>query len=112
VGLRERLRRGRPGTRPSGDTDEQHLRRWAATHAGDECFVEPRTPVLGTTVLMVDAAGAWTRRRVDGPEAARRLARSLAVPVYDAQVVGYPRRMREHDARVRAERAHRAAPGS
>jgi hypothetical protein len=46
--------------------------------------------------------GEWTRRRISGPAAARRLVRSLGIPGYDAQVLGYPRRMREYDARRRA----------
>ena len=32
---------------------------------------------------------------VDGPDVARRLSRDLAMPVYDAQVTGYPQRMRD-----------------
>jgi hypothetical protein len=32
---------------------------------------------------------------------ARKLSRDLGIPVYDAQVTGYPRRMREYDARRR-----------
>jgi hypothetical protein len=66
-----------------------------------EGFVEPPTTVTGPTLLLVDADGAWTRRRVDSPAAARKLARSLRMPVYDAQLVGYPQRMRDHDARQR-----------
>jgi len=38
---------------------------------------------------------------VAGPNAARKLARRLAIPVYDVQLVGYPQRMRDHDARQR-----------
>jgi hypothetical protein len=57
--------------------------------------------VTDTTMLLVDAEGAWTRRRIDGPAGARKLARSLKIPVYDVQLVGYPQRMRDHDARER-----------
>jgi hypothetical protein len=49
-------------------------------------------------MLLVDADGTWTRRRIGGPDAARRLARSLQIPVYDARLVGYPRRMRDRSA--------------
>jgi len=31
----------------------------------------------------------------------RRLGKDLAIPVYDVQKVGYPQRMRDHDARAR-----------
>ena len=63
--------------------------------------MEPRTTVTDTTMLLVDEDGAWTRRRIAGPDAARKLARSLKIPVYDVQLVGYPQRMRDHDARER-----------
>ena len=35
------------------------------------------------------------------------LWRKLALPVYDAQIVGYPQRMRDHDARERILRRRR-----
>jgi hypothetical protein len=107
MGLFGRLRRDASRAR---NEDEAHLRAWAAAHAGVEAFVEPRTAVTETTVLLVDKDGAWTRRRVADPAAARRFARSLAMPIYDVQLVGYPQRMRDHDARQRIlrDRARRA----
>jgi len=81
--------------------EEDYLRDWARSHTGVEAFVEPRTTVTETTVLLVAADGEWTRRRIAGPDAARKLARRLAIPVYDVQLVGYPQRMRDHDARQR-----------
>ena len=90
--------------------EEKHLREWTATHTGVEAFVEPRTTVTETTMLLVAADGEWTRRRIAGPDAARKLARSLHMPVYDVQLVGYPQRMRDHDARQRILR-HRAQSG-
>ncbi len=116
VGWTDRFRRGRTGPRTAGGRaagreDEAHLRRWAAEHPGVEGFVEPATAVTGTTLLLVDTDGAWTRRRVDSPAAARKLARSLRMPVYDAQIVGYPQRMRDHDARERILRARERREG-
>ncbi|MGD9526433.1 oxidoreductase [Pseudonocardia sp.] len=105
MGLFGRLRRARPGsTRRADGADEVHLRAWAHEHEGVEAFVEPRTTVTETTVVLVDADGAWTRRRVASPAAAKKLARSLKMPIYDVQLVGYPQRMRDHDARQRALR--------
>jgi len=91
----------RGARRPSERDDVDHLRRWAGAHRGVEAYVEPRTAVTETTLLLVAHDGEWTRRRINGPAAARRLARSMAIPVYDAQVLGYPRRMRTYDARRR-----------
>jgi hypothetical protein len=102
MGLLDRFRRRRPGsTRAAGRDDETHLRDWAAARRGVEAFVEPRTAVTGTTMLLVDADGEWTRRRIGGPEGARKLAKAMKIPVYDAELVGYPQRMRDHDARRR-----------
>jgi hypothetical protein len=100
MGLLDKLRKARPGTlRGAVGADEAHLREWAASHAGVEAFVEPRTTVTDTTMLLVAADGEWTRRRIAGPDGARKIARSLKIPVYDVQLVGYPQRMRDHDAR-------------
>ena len=105
MGLFGRLRGRRPGTvRRADGGDEAHLRAWFAAHEGVEAFVEPRTTVTDTTVVLVAKDGEWTRRRVAGPDGARKLARSLKIPVYDVQLVGYPRRMRDHDARQKALR--------
>ena len=101
MGLFSRLRRHRSGAGPreSNDGDIAHLRQWAAARRGVEAFVEPRTAVTATTVVLVAHDGEWTRRRVAGPEAARKFARQLKMPIYDVALVGYPKRMREHDAR-------------
>ncbi len=108
MGLLDRLRRARPGTtRAAGREDEAHLREWTAAHEGVEAFVEPRTAVTEMTMLLVDKDGAWTRRRIGGPDAARKLAKSLKMPVYDVQRMGYPQRMRDHDARERILRDRR-----
>ena len=97
----DRLRRRRPGAGPrtADDADVKHLREWAAARYGVEAFVEPRTAVTATTVVLVAHDGEWTRRRVAGPDAARRFARQLKMPIYDVALVGYPQRMRDHDAR-------------
>jgi hypothetical protein len=113
MGLFDRLRRngrvgrgghadgGRRGTldRGSQKADLAHLEQFVATRLGVEGYVEPRTAVTETTIVLVAADGEWTRRRIDGPEVARRLSRELTIPVYDAQVTGYPQRMRDWSAR-------------
>jgi hypothetical protein len=96
--------------RASGRADLAHLEHFVATRRGVEGYVEPRTAVTETTILLVAADGEWTRRRIDGPETARKLSRDLAVPVYDAQVTGYPQRMREWSARQRKDPRPPTAP--
>ena len=118
MGLFDRLRRrghrgagggpgeGRRGTLDRGPerVDLTHLEQFVATRRGVEGYVEPRTTVTETTIVLVAADGEWTRRRIDGPHVARRLSRDLAIPVYDAQVTGYPQRMRDRSARQKNNR--------
>ena len=93
VGGRATLDRG------SGREDLRHLEEFVASRRGVEGYVEPRTAVTEATIVLVAADGEWTRRRIGGPEVARRLSRELSIPVYDAQVTGYPQRMRDWSAR-------------
>ena len=107
MGLFDRFRvrrqaRGAAGTDPAADV--RYLQQWVSEHTGVEAFVEPRTTVTDLTVVLVAADGEWTRRRAGGEAGARRLGERLGIPVYDVQKVGYPQRMRDHDARRRIER--------
>ena len=86
---------GSPGDRPANRADLQHLEEFARTRRGVEAFIEPRTTVTETTLLLIAHDGEWTRRRIEGPEAARRFAHRLAMPIYDVALVGYPQRMRD-----------------
>ncbi len=76
-----------------------HLRRFASEKAGVEAYIEPPTHVTPTTVVLVAVSGEWTRRKVPDARTAREIARELGIPVYDVQLTGYPRRMREWSAR-------------
>jgi hypothetical protein len=96
-------RRGRAGqVRESDSGDLAHLKAFAAGHTGVEAFVEPPTAVTTTTVVFVASTGEWTRRRVRDARTAHELANKLAIPSYDAAVVGYPQRMRDWNERHRA----------
>ena len=80
-----------------GDMD--HLEEFVRTRVGVEAFLEPRTMMTQTTVMLIAHDGEWTRRRVAGPDAARRWARGMKIPFYDIALVGYPQRMRDYNAR-------------
>jgi hypothetical protein len=96
-------RRSRAGVvRKADGADTTHLTEFARTHTGVEAFVEPPTAVSTTTVVFVANSGEWTRRRVRDARAAHELANRLGVPSYDAALVGYPQRMRDWNARVKA----------
>lgn len=81
-----------------------HLEQFFRGRRGVEAFLEPRTTVTETTVVLVAHDGEWTRRRVTSPGAAWDFARRLGMPIYDVALVGYPQRMRDFNARQRLRR--------
>jgi hypothetical protein len=86
-------------TRSVDDAVTAHLSQFAASRRGVEAFVEPKTAVTETTLLLVAYDGEWTRRVVPSPEWAHAFAEHLQIPGYDAAVVGYPQRMRDYNSR-------------
>lgn len=85
------------------------LRAWAGERQGVEAYVEPRTSFNEPTVVLVASDGESIRRRVESPKAAADLARKLAIPVYDANRVGYPQRMRDYAVREQGRQQGRTA---
>lgn len=79
--------------------DLQHLASFVQTRRGIEAYLEPRTTVTAMTVVLVAGDGEWTRRRVAGPDAARKFAHQHGIPLYETHLVGYPQRMRDWTAR-------------
>ena len=75
------------------------LDQWIAQRRGIEVFIEPRTTVTATTMLLVADNGEFTRRPMASPAAVRTFAARHALPVYDANLVGYPQRMRDYSRR-------------
>ncbi|MBK5216814.1 MAG: hypothetical protein JJE02_04450 [Propionibacteriales bacterium] len=85
--------------RDASKEDLKHLKEFVTSRKGVEAYVEPKTNVTQATVLLVAHDGEWTRRRVVSAEGANDLARKLQIPCYDANRVGYPKRMREYNLR-------------
>jgi hypothetical protein len=109
-----RRRRNKPGTLRAADSgDARYLEDWIKSRRGIEGYVEPRTAVTDTTLLLVAIDGEWTRRRVPSVEWAHSFANKNGIPSYDAGVVGYPARMREYNRRQKGSGAGQAdgAPG-
>jgi hypothetical protein len=73
-----------------------------ASRRGVEAFVEPPTSVYAMTMVLVAADGEYLRRPIKDEKHARTLTRKHGVPLYDARIVGYPRRMRDYDRGVRS----------
>lgn len=98
------MRRGAKVSREGRTVDDavtSHLTQFVQTHKGVEAFVEPKTAVTQTTILLVAFDGEWTRRKVPSPQWAHAFAEHLKIPGYDAAVVGYPQRMRDYNSRHR-----------
>jgi hypothetical protein len=86
--------------RNASRADLDALRAFAESRRGVEAYVEPKTSVTQTTLLLVAGDGESIRRRVASAQAAYEFAsKKLSIPVYDANLVGIPSRKREYDLR-------------
>ncbi|RJL34472.1 hypothetical protein [Bailinhaonella thermotolerans] len=89
--------------REANNADIEALIEFARSRRGVEFYVEPETFATDTTAVAVAHDGEWTRRRVGAPAVIHKVARDLALPVYDVQLTGYPARMRAYNERRRAQ---------
>lgn len=78
------------------------LEEFMSSRRGVEAYAEPPTSIYAMTMVVVAADGEYLRRPVKDDKQARSLTRKHGVPLYDARIVGYPRRMREYDKGVRS----------
>jgi len=97
--FRRRTAPQRVAGRPVDRADLEYLAEFVRPRRGVEAFIEPRTTVTETTVLLVAHDGEWTRRRIGSPQAARRFAHQVSMPIYDVKLMGYPQRMRDYNER-------------
>lgn len=104
--------------RGPGDTirpeDSRDLAQWASGRGFIEGFVEPETMLNEISVVLVDEAGNYIRRRIGGPKGIDAVATLLGIALYDVEETGYPERMRkkmeqERILRRRAEQRERRA---
>jgi hypothetical protein len=77
------------------------LEAFVAERKGLEGYIEPQTPTSSTTLLLVDRDGDHRRARVRDPADAVAFCERIGIPVYDAQVIGYPKRMKDFEKRRR-----------
>ncbi len=98
-----RRRRGPKAARGAARAEHkaalEHLEQFVHSRYGVEGYIEPRTMVTETTLLLIAHDGEWTRRRIPDPQTAYALGNRLGIPIYDVNLVGYPQRMREYNAR-------------
>jgi hypothetical protein len=79
----------------------RELEVFAEERKGVEGFIEPETATSPTTLLLVDRDGDHLRAPVREPDDAVAFCDAHAIPVYRAEVVGYPKRMRDFERRRR-----------
>lgn len=98
---RFRRRGKKPASGGANAKTMAELEEFMSTRQGVEAFAEPPTSIYAMTMVVVAADGEYLRRPVKDDKQARTLTRKHGVPLYDARIVGYPRRMREYDRGVR-----------
>lgn len=91
-----------PKRGPTSRTTSE-LEEFLGSRTGVEGYIEPPTSVYAMTLCLVAADGEYVRRPVKHAKQAHQLCASQGVPLYDARIVGYPRRMRDYDRGVRSE---------
>lgn len=79
-----------------------HLEQFVQSRRGVEAYLEPKTSVTDITVLLIAHDGEWTRRRIGSEKDAFAFGQRWGIPVYDANKVGYPQRMRDWNSRNRS----------
>lgn len=104
MSLFDRFRRR--GKKPAGGGPTSktiaELEEFMTSRRGLEAFVEPPTSIYAMTMVVVAADGEYLRRPIKDDKQARTLTRKHGVPLYDARIVGYPKRMRDYDRGVRS----------
>lgn len=86
-----------PSTDRASKSSTKDLEAFIHTRRGVEGFLEPKTAVYSTTLLLVADDGEYLRRPVRDRKQATDLCGEHNVPLYDARKVGYPQRMKDYD---------------
>lgn len=82
----------------------KEMEEFIGTRVGVEAYLEPRTAIYSTTLLLVADDGEYLRRPVSDHAHAREFCAEANIPLYDAAKVGYPKRMRDYDQGRRPRR--------
>ncbi len=98
-----RRRAPSPSTAAASKVSTKEIEGFLDSHVGVEAFIEPKTAIYSTTLLLVAADGEYLRRPVKDRAQASKVCEDRGVPLYDAAKVGYPKRMRDHDQGIKAD---------
>jgi hypothetical protein len=93
-----------PSTARASRTATKELEGFVESRIGVEAFIEPKTAIYSTTLLLVADDGEYLRRPIKDRSQAAAFCRDVNIPLYEAAKVGYPRRMRDYDRGVRPRR--------
>jgi hypothetical protein len=92
-----------PSSEKSSRTSTRELEEFIRSRPGVEGYLEPKTAIYSTTLLLVAADGEYLRRPVKDRRQAESVCNGADIPLYDAAKVGYPRRMRDYDRGIRRD---------
>ena len=92
-----RRRAPSPSTGGASKVSTKEIEGFIASRTGVEAYLEPKTAIYSTTLLLVAADGEYLRRPIRDRDQAAKLCDERGVPLYDAGKVGYPKRMRDYD---------------
>lgn len=92
-----------PSSSPASREARRDLEEFIGSRPGVEGYLEPKTAIYSTTLLVVAADGEYLRRPVDGRRQASKLCGKFDIPLYDAAKVGYPKRMRDYDLGIKRD---------
>ena len=84
-------------TDSSSRSATKELEEFVHSRTGVEGFLEPKTAIYSTTLLLVADDGEYLRRPIKSREQAGDFCGRINIPLYDAAKVGYPRRMRDYE---------------
>lgn len=114
MGFSDRLRSWLKGdskrSAPSRSTEQasrastKDLEEFIRSRIGVEAYLEPKTAIYSTTILLVADDGEYLRRPVKDRRQAGEFCAEINIPLYDAAKVGYPKRMRDYDQGKRPRR--------
>jgi hypothetical protein len=86
-----------PSTEKSSRAATRELADFVGSRHGVEAFLEPKTALYSTTLLLIADDGEYLRRPVGDAKQAAAFCDDHDIPLYDARKVGYPRRMRDYE---------------
>jgi hypothetical protein len=82
-----------------GSSDLSSLESFAGERRGIEGYIEPQTATSPVTLLLVDRDGDHVRAPVRDVRDATGFCKARSIPIYEARVIGYPKRMKEFEKR-------------